>query len=45
MMRLVTMVMAAVLLATVGLGCGNSERDRGRNSRLDQPRPAAPGEN
>jgi len=38
---LVRVVVAAVLLAGTGFGCGSSEKDRGKNSQLDRPMPTS----
>jgi len=38
--QVILFLTAAVLLAA-GLGCGNSEKDRGKNSQLDRPRSTA----
>ena len=40
MKQVILFLTAAVLLAA-GLGCGNSEKDRGKNSQLDRPRSTA----
>jgi len=41
MQRVLALILIG-LLSLVATGCGNSERDRGRNSQLDRPKPTAP---
>jgi preprotein translocase subunit SecG len=40
MIRRFAWLAVALFGATLCLGCGNSDRDKGKNSDKDQPRPA-----
>ncbi len=41
MKRLLTLFLTATLLLSIG--CGSGDRERGKNSQLDRPKPASSG--